>query len=146
MQALVSAFGIDWRLLLIDGINFGLLLLALWYFLYGPLTGMLEARRQKVVQGVRDAEDAAAKLHDIEESRGGILASAGQEADELLKRARIAAQEKERVLVATAEAAAARTAAEAQKQALELKAQAIEESKQEVAKLVVLGMEKMMVK
>jgi F-type H+-transporting ATPase subunit b len=144
MQALVSAFGIDWRLLLIDGINFGLLLLALWYFLYGPLTAMLEARRQKVAQGVRDAEEAQVKLHEIEAARGGILANAGQEADELLKKARIAAQEKERTMIATAEAAAARTAKEAQMQALELKAQAIEESKQELAKLVVLGMEKMM--
>jgi len=144
MSAVFAAFGIDWRLLLIDSINFGVLLFALWYFLYAPLTKMLETRRQKVAEGVHDAEQAGIKLREIEEAKSGILADAGQEADELLRKARLAAAEKERALVIAAEAAAARTAGEAAAQAAELKAQAIEESKQEVAKLVVLGMEKML--
>ncbi|HEY5383337.1 MAG TPA: F0F1 ATP synthase subunit B, partial [Candidatus Paceibacterota bacterium] len=80
MGQVFAAFGIDWRLLLIDSINFGLLLLALWYFLYAPLTKMLEVRRQKVAGGVLDAEAAEAKLREIEEATGGILAKAGTEA------------------------------------------------------------------
>ena len=47
MGQVLAAFGIDWRLLLINSINFGLLLLALWYFLYGPLMKMLEEAPQK---------------------------------------------------------------------------------------------------
>lgn len=144
MSAVFAAFGIDWRLLLINSINFGLLLLALWYFLYAPLMRVLEERRQKVAGGVHDAEAAEIKLREIEAAKHGILAGAGAEADDLLKKARLAGQEKERALVAAAEAAAARINTDAQKQAAELKAQALEESKQEVAKLVVLGMEKVM--
>ena len=144
MSAVFAAFGIDWRLLLIDSINFGVLLFVLWYFLYAPLTKILEARRQKVAEGVHDAEQAGIKLREIEAAKSGILADAGQEADELLRKARLAGAEKERALIVAAEAAAARTAGEAAVQAAELKAQAIEESKQEVAKLVVLGMEKML--
>jgi F0F1-type ATP synthase membrane subunit b/b' len=49
-------------------------------------------------------------------------------------------------LVTAAEASAARTTKEAEAEAKELKAKALEESKQEVAKLVVLGMEKLMTK
>ena len=52
----------------------------------------------------------------------------------------------DKLKAAAAEAAAARTTAEAAAAAAELKSQAIEESKQEVAKLVVLGMEKMLAK
>ena len=143
MSQLFAAFGLDWRLLIINLINFGVLLVALRYFLYGPLTGMLESRRRKMIQGVEDADAASARLHEIEAAKSGILAEAGTEADHLLAKARAAAQEKERAIVAAAEAAAARTSAEAQKQAAELKSQAIEESKQEVAKLVVLGIEKL---
>ena len=145
MSAVFAAFGIDWRLLLIDSINFGVLVLALWYFLYAPLTKVLETRRQKVAQGVHDAEAAQIKLREIEEAKSGILADAGEEADALLKKARIAAQEKERTMLAAAEAAATRTTKEAESRAAELKAQALEESKQEVAKLVVLGMERAMI-
>jgi F-type H+-transporting ATPase subunit b len=119
-------------------------MLALWYFLYGPLTRMLEERRQKVADGVRDAESAKHTLAEIERSRGVILAAAGTEADEVLKKSRAAAQEKERELVAAGEATAANILREAAAQAAELKAEAIAQSKQEVAKLVVLGVEKML--
>jgi len=118
-------------------------MLALWYFLYGPLTKMLEDRRQKVIQGVEDAEAAALRLSEIETAKTGIMAAAGAEADEVLKKARAAGIEKERAIVAASEAAAARAIKEAEVQAAELKAQALQESKQEVAKLVVLGMEKL---
>lgn len=142
MSAVLTTFGVDWHLLLINAINFGLLLLVLWYFLYAPVMKMLEERRERVVQGVRDAEAAAQKLHEIEASRASVLTAAGKEADALVAAARAAGTQKERDLVQKGEAAAERAVAEAQAQALELKARSIEESKQEVAKLIVLGMEK----
>lgn len=144
MQQVLVAFGIDWRLLLINSVNFGLLMLVLWYFLYTPLTNMLEERRQKVADGVRDAESAKHKLAEIEGSRSEILAAAGTEADEVLKKSRAAAHAKEREILAAGEAAAVNTLREASAQAQELKAEAIEESKKEVAKMVVLGVEKML--
>ena len=142
MSAVFAAFGIDWRLLLIDSINFGVLLLALWYFLYAPLTKVLEARRQKVIQGVHDADAASAKLADIEHEQSAMLGRAGAEADEVLSKARAAADLKGRALLAQSEAAAASVLKEAEAQAIALKAEALEESRQEVAKLIVLGMQK----
>ena len=144
MQQVLVAFGIDWRLLLVNAVNFGVLMLVLWYFLYEPLTKMLEQRRQKVAEGVRDAESAKLELVEIEKSRSEILAQAGSEADDVLKKSRAAAQAKEREIVAAGEAAAAHTLREASAQAAELKIEAIEESKKEVAKMVVLGVEKML--
>lgn len=142
MSELLTAFGIDWRLLVINLINFGVLLWVLWYFLYTPLTTMLEERRQKVAQGVQDAADAAAQLAEVEHTRAQVLAGAGREADDVLSHARSAAVAKERELVAAGERAAQSIVKDAEAQARELRAQALEESKQEVAKLIVLGMEK----
>jgi F-type H+-transporting ATPase subunit b len=144
MSAIFTTFGIDWHLLLINAINFGLLLLGLWYFLYTPLMRMLEERRQKVAQGVADAQAAQQSLKEIEGTRASTLAQAGREADEVLARARNAAQAREREMLAHAEAAAASVVKEAEAQAKEAKARAVAESKQEVAKLIVLGMEKTM--
>lgn len=142
MGAVLSTFGIDWRLLFINAVNFGVLMLALWYFLYEPVTRVLEERRQRVAQGVQDAQAAAAKLAEIESSRGEVLAAAGKEADTLLEEARKAATAKERELRERGEAAAAATLRQAEAQALELKDRALEESKRELAKLLVLGIEK----
>lgn len=142
MEQILTTFGIDWHLLLINAVNFGLLLAVLWYFLYEPVMKMLEERREKVAQGVHDAEAAAAQLREIEESRAAALAEAGKEADGLLSAARTAGVQKEHELTAKGEAAAATILRDAEAQAAELKTRAIEESKQEVAKLIVLGMEK----
>ena len=146
MSAIFNVFGIDWRLLTINLVNFGLLLLALWYFLYGPLTAMLKKRRELVAQGVHDAQRAAHHLARAEELRSQKLVEAGKEADAVLMNARKAAMQTERELAARGEAAAARALKEAEAQAQEMKAQALRESREEVAKLVVLGIERTMAK
>ncbi len=143
MSDLLAAFGIDWRLLGINLVNFGLLLTALWYFLYAPITKMLESRRQKVANGVRDAERAAHQLAKIEESRKEMLAKAGKEGDAIIANARCAAIEKERVILENGELAATLIVRDAEAEAKELKAQAELQVKKEAAKLIVLGMEKL---
>lgn len=142
MAELFQAFGIDWRILVINLVNFGGLVLVLWYFLYGPVVRMLEARRQKIAEGVAAAEKAKQELEKIEHSRTALLAKAGKEADEVVSSARAAGNEKQREILGSAEAAAQRVLTEAQAQAKEMKDTAIAESKQEVAKLIVLGIEK----
>jgi F-type H+-transporting ATPase subunit b len=131
-------------LLVINAINFGLLMFALWYFLYGPLIKIIDERRRKVAQGVEDADAAAARLREIEASRSAMLAEAGKESDEVLAKAREAAGKRESEIIAAGEASAARIIADAEAAAREAKERSIEESKKEVAKLVVLGIEKTM--
>ena len=144
MEAILTTFGIDWRLLLINGINFGILLLGLWYFLYTPVGRMLEERRKRIEQGVRDAKKAGEELAEIQASKGEKLAQAGREADAILSRAQAAGLEKQRELVAQGESAAQSAVDEGHRQAQELKTQAIAQSKEEVAKMIVLGVEKML--
>ncbi len=146
MESILTTFGIDWRLLAISMVNFGLLMLGLWYFLYGPVMKMLEERRQKVTKGVEDAEAAGRARQEIEGERAATLAKAAQEADEALARARSAAAARERELVEEAGRRAESIVAQAEAQAREEKAKAIADSKDEVAKLIVLGMEKVMKK
>ena len=142
MQQILTTFGVDWRLLIINSINFALVLLVLWYFLYTPIMRILNERREKVIQGVKDADEAKIKLEEIEHSRAVVLADAGKEADAVLAHAQKSAADLERERKAASEAAAAHMLKDAEAQSKELKAQAIAQSKQEVAKLIVLGMEK----
>lgn len=144
MSELFAAFGIDWRLLVINLVNFGLMLFALWYFLYGPILRVLEERREKIAAGVRNAEDAARKLKEVEDNRADMLAKAGKEADDVISQARASGTQKQREIVSAAESTAAGVIRDAERQAQELKETALRESKQEVAKLIVLGMEKAM--
>jgi len=142
MEGILTTFGIDWRLLLIQAANFGVLLFGLWYFLYTPMMRMLEERRAKVAQGVVDAQEAERKLKEIESARASVLSAAGKEADQILSHAQSAATKKEREMLSRAEAVAASVLSEAEAQAREAKHKAVAESREDVARLIVLGMEK----
>lgn len=67
MQQLLFQLGIDWHLLLSQVINFFLLLLVLWYFVYKPLLKLLHDRKDKIEQGIVKAEEADRRLLEVDE-------------------------------------------------------------------------------
>ncbi len=144
MASVLGVFGIDWHLLVINLINFSILLGALTYFLYRPITKTLDTRREKVAQGVKDAEMAAQHLKDIEAAETERMTEAAATAEKLIADARAVALAKEHEIVARGETAATAMLSEAKLQAAELQREAITKSKEEVAKLIVLGMERTM--
>jgi F-type H+-transporting ATPase subunit b len=81
MSALFSAFGIDWRLLIIQAVNFALLLSVLTYFLYKPILRIIDERQKKVAEGVRTAEEADRKLADAKAEGEQLVGDASREAE-----------------------------------------------------------------
>ena len=146
MEQVLTTFGIDWRLLLINAFNFGLLLTVLWYFLYAPIMRMLEDRRTKIASGVKSAEEAEQKLKEISSEKKSILASASHDAEEMLAKAKEVGKHKEQELVKEAHEKSAKIVEEATMRAEDAKRRALAESKEEVARMVVLGAEKILKK
>lgn len=144
MDSILHTFGIDWRLLAVNVANFGLLMLGLRYFLYGPVMRMLDERSRKLAQGVADAEAAENARREIESRRAAKLAEAAAEADEALAKARAAAAARERELLQEAARRAEHIVAAAEAQAREEKQKAVAESREEIAKLIVLGAHKVL--
>ena len=56
MEAIIEVFGLDTKLLFIQAVNFALLLIILWWFLYRPLARIVGERQQVIEKGVKDAE------------------------------------------------------------------------------------------
>jgi len=144
MQALLNAFGINGSLLLAQAVNFGVLLIALTYFLYKPVMKMIEARQKKVAQGVEDAERAAQKLAGADTEASTIVSKAETEADGIVKSARETAGSEKARLIKEAEARSAAIAVDADARAKETAAKALRESEKEVARLAVLAAEKVL--
>ncbi len=146
MQEILHAFGIDWRLIVIQIFNFGVLAGILWYFLYTPVLKILNDREAKIKQGITDAEAAehARKDADIEKTK--ILKEAHGEASQIVARGNAHAEEKEKTILAEASEKIARDIASAKALGEEIKAQAIKESESEIAKLAILGAEKVLAK
>ncbi|MDR3546987.1 MAG: F0F1 ATP synthase subunit B [Candidatus Pacebacteria bacterium] len=142
MQALFDAFGLNIGLLAAQVVNFVVLMVALWYFLYKPVMNMLAARQQKIAQGVEDAQRAAEKLAGADAEASEVVSKAEVEADGIVAGARETATAEKTRIVKEAEARAVAVAADAEARAKETAAKALRESEKEVARLAVLAAEK----
>src|SRR3989344_4099811 len=91
MDELFAAFGIDWKLLLAQAVNFGIVLVALWYFLYKPVVATMEKRRAVVAKGVEDALRAEEKLAGADTEATERINKADMEAGQIVARSRQAA-------------------------------------------------------
>ena len=144
MNELLTVFGVNWKLLLAQGINFALLLAILSYFLYKPVLRMIDERREKIAEGVRTAERAARSLAEAQKKGDGIVGDASREAEALVKTARARAEEKGAEIVKSAEARAEGVLTDAATRAEEAKRQAIKESEKEITRAAMLAAEKIL--
>lgn len=144
MQEILHAFGIDWRLIVIQIFNFSILMGLLWYFLYTPVLKLLADREAKIKKGVEDAEHAAVVRAEAESEKSVIIKNAHTEAGAIFARATAQAEEKEMMLVAETQEKISRELHNARKNADELKAQALKESETEIAKMSLLAAEKIL--
>ncbi len=144
MQEIIHAFGIDWKLIVIQVFNFSVLAGVLWYFLYTPVLNLLAEREAKIKKGIEDAESAtkALSLADIEKQK--VLSLAHGEATAIVARASEHAEEKGSHIVNEAMNKAERIAQDADAKALEIKARAHKESEAEIAQVAILAAEKIL--
>lgn len=84
---------INWFWILVSTANFLFFFFILYRFAFGPLNRLLEERRGRVEQGLRDAEQARRDRESAETERLAALQDARREANEILARAQRAAQE-----------------------------------------------------
>ncbi|MCI0597866.1 F0F1 ATP synthase subunit B [Candidatus Parcubacteria bacterium] len=146
METLLDAFGVDWKLLLAQAVNFGVLLVVLWLVLYKPVMKTLDERAKKIAQGVEDAERASQKLASADDEAANIVAKADVNASTIVTSARTSALEEKARIVKEAEERAARLEKDAQARAKEEAARALRDSEREVARLSILAAEKVLTK
>lgn len=144
MEDIIKAFGIDGHLIIIQIINFGILMAALVYFLYNPILNLLAEREEKIVQGIKDAEAAATAKASADAEKKVILTEAHGEAVAVNARAKAAADATASDIVAKAQADAAAVIADAAVKAGQLKDQAERDSASEIAKTAILAAEKIL--
>ena len=144
MGAFFTAFGLDWRLLIIQGVNFAVLIAVLTYFLYRPILKMIDDRRAKIAEGVRAADAAAQRLADAQQEGEGIVGEATREAEGLVATARNSAGELHTQLLKDSQTQADVLLADARAHAEETKRRALAESDRDIAKAAMLAAEKIL--
>jgi len=133
----MSELGIQWKILLAQTISFSVVFFVLWRFAYRPVFNMLEARRQKIAEGLANAEKIKARLVQTEADHRKILAEAGDKANGLIDEARAAAARVREQETQKAIAAAEQIIAKAREATAQDHARMLAELKREVGRLVV---------
>jgi F-type H+-transporting ATPase subunit b len=86
-------FQINLFQVVIAATNFVVFLVLLWQFAFKPVAAMLAERREKIEQGLRDAEQAKRDRENAEQERLAAITEARREANDILARAQKVAQE-----------------------------------------------------
>ncbi|HEY4518123.1 MAG TPA: ATP synthase F0 subunit B [Candidatus Paceibacterota bacterium] len=87
MSELFSQLGVNLPALIWQALNFAVVLVALTIFVYRPLSKMMSERAAKIAEGLRGADEAAERLHQIDVMRDKRMGEAEEEALVLIRKA-----------------------------------------------------------
>lgn len=110
---ILEQFGIDWKLIVVQVINFLVLLLILKKVLYKPVMAMLEKRRLEVVASMKASEEmqkekevfskqAAKEMEEVRKKAHAVTARADAAAENAKKQAQEDAQKQAQEIVLSA--------------------------------------------
>ena len=88
-----ALFQINLFHVIVAALNFVVFLALMWTFAFKPVSAMLTSRRERIEQGLRDAEQARKDRESAEQERLAALTEARREANDILARAQKVAQE-----------------------------------------------------
>jgi F-type H+-transporting ATPase subunit b len=115
--------------------NFVIFLVLMWQFAFKPIAGMLAERKQRIEQGLRDAEQAKKDRESAEIERLAALTEARREANDILARAQKVAQETRDADIAATRSELERMRVRASEEITAEKSRALAELRSEVADL-----------
>ena len=102
--------------IIISMINFLVLVFLLKKFLYGPICGMLDARKEEVVNNLNQAEEAKNEAQKLKEDYQAQIKDAKNEAQEIINKATQIGEQTKNEIVAEAREEAAKLTKKAQEE------------------------------
>ena len=143
---MLDALGINLKDLIFAIANFLILVLILGKFLYKPFLGILEKRKQTIEDAFTNAEATNRKADEKYEAYTKKLARAEAESREIIKNARLKADDQANMIVEEAKAEAARIKLQAEKEAVREKEKALREVREQIGQLAILAAEQILEK
>lgn len=144
MAEVISQFGIDWKLVLAETVNFLLVLAILYFFVFKKVALYLDQRSEKIKEGVENAENAEVLIQEAGAEKENILKSANQEASDTIAASVETAKGREAEILAVANEKGDSILATAKSKGESEKQNIIDSSKEDIAKMIVLGAEKIL--
>lgn len=138
----MEALGINLGYLFVQITNFLIMFVVLRKWVYKPIVGLLDRRRETIAKGLEDARIAAEARENAEKEAEGILAKARQEASHIIREASDRAEKIALEIRVEADKEAESIRSEAVAEAEQVKEQALSELRGQVAALAIAAAQK----
>ncbi len=144
MDAIINTFHIDWKIMVAQAFNFGVVFVLLYWFALRPLTKIMRERTEKIEKGLKDAKENAEMLNNTEKEYKETILKAKNEAHQLFQDGKKEAEAKKKQMMIEAENEVAQIIANGKKSLESEKAKMLSETKGEIANLAIKMAEKLM--
>ncbi len=144
MEEFIETFHIDWRLMLAQVINFGLVFLALYLLAAKPLKKLMKERTEEITTGLENAKTNAELLKNTKKEYAEIIQKARQEANTIFETGKKEAEAEKSAMMEKTRSEVA-VMIESGKKALQAeKTKMVDDAKQEIVSLVIKSTEKVL--
>ena len=143
MESIISTFHIDWKIIIAQAINFGVVFVVLYIYALKPLSKLMAERGEKISKGVEDAKSNALLLEKTKSEHEKTLAEARAEANKIFQEGKKEAEEKKTKMLEDTRLEIAGMIANGKKVLETEKIKMVEEAKKEIVFLTMLATEKL---
>lgn len=144
MESIISTFHIDWKIIIAQAINFGVVFVVLYIYALKPLSKLMAERSEKIARGIDDAKNNAEILGKTKEVQEETLVKARAEAQAIFQAGKKEAEIKRTEMLEKAKSDVAMII-ESGKKTLEVeKNKMVEEARGEIVALAMQATEKLL--
>lgn len=144
MEQFIETFHIDWKLMIAQVLNFGLVFLALYLLAIKPVKNLIANRTTEIEQGLEDAKKHAELLEKSEAEYMEIIAQAKNEAHHLWKQSKTEAESMRAQMIEQTQKDIDSMLEKGKKNLEAEKVRIFDEARKEIADLVILSTEKIL--
>lgn len=141
---LAGTLGLNGKLFLAQLVNFGIVIFVLWKWVFRPVVGALEQRREKIEKAVADAKAVEERVVAFEAQQTKDLKKARAQAESILKEATEVAHTVQQEALANTRKESELLLAQAKLSMQAEKSNMLREVREEIATLTVLATEKVL--
>lgn len=144
MESIISTFHIDWKIIIAQVINFGVVFVVLYIYALKPLSKLMAERSEKIAKGIDDAKKNSELLEKSHEEYEEALSRARAEANKIFQEGKKEAETKKVAMLEEAKKEVAATLENGKKILEAEKAKMIGDARNEIISLAMQATEKLM--
>lgn len=143
MESIISTFHIDWKIIIAQAVNFGVVFVILYIFALKPLSKLMTERSEKIAKGIDDAKTNATLLKETRAEYEAALLKARNEANKIFQDGKKEAEIKKALMLEEAKREVATVIENGKKTLQAEKIKMVEEARGEIVSLAMLATEKL---